>query len=200
MVELLIVTAIIGVLMGAVFMIFFGANSTFRTETEQAARLQSMRIAMSQITRTIRQAGNDPLRELEESAIAISGGNSIVLRSDITGSVAASGSNSAEGRGDPDGETDSIFEVVTFRHDPGGAVVYSNIGYGEAVLIEGIRDLNFTGYNLAGVEVSDPAQIARVKVVMVANPTAAAVNYGNSLTSTIVSDVYIRSRTPQIAP
>lgn len=198
--ELLITLAILTIMMAPMVAIFYQSEASFRAQSQQAEMLGQMRIAMDQITRCLRQAGNEPISSLGVPAVVVLGDGHIRLNTDITGSVASTSGNSAESTGDPDGALGSIYEVVTFRHDPQRDAIYADVGYGEELLAQNISGLSFTYMDLAGSPTMDPAKIAQVRVWMTGESEEADMQMGRPYTISLRSDVFIRSRTPQILP
>lgn len=198
--ELMITLAVLTVMMAPMVSIFFQSEASFRAQDQESRLIGQMRIAMDQITRCLRQAGNEPVSPLGVPAVVVLGDGHIQLNTDITGAVASTTGNSAESTGDPDGTLGSIYEVVTFRHDRQQKALYADIGYGEELLAQNIGDLRFTFMDLTGIPTSDPSKIAQVRVWMMGESEEADMQMGQLYTITLRSDVFIRSRTPQILP
>ncbi|HOM98657.1 MAG TPA: prepilin-type N-terminal cleavage/methylation domain-containing protein [Acidobacteriota bacterium] len=198
--ETLITLAVLTIISAPMVALFYQAQAGFRAQSEQAELLGQMRIAMDQITRVVRQAGNEPIVALGVPPVQLLGDGGIRVHSDITGSVPSTSGNPAEATGDPDGRLDSIYEVVTFRHDPSSRLVYADIGYGEEVLARGIRELQFTFLDLQGNITSDPNEIARVVIEMTGQTEGTDLQMKRPYTLRLRSEVFIRSRTPQVIP
>ena len=117
-VEALIVVAILSVVLGAIFGIAYKAQVSFDAEKRFTETSQHARIAMDEIVRYVRQAGNDPFPKdgFSYPAVELLNGNSnqIVVRSDITGSYPNPGSAT----GDPDHLLNSPMEDVTIQYVP----------------------------------------------------------------------------------
>lgn len=128
--ELLIVTAIFSVVVAATLSLAHKAQLSFRSERDFTETAEQARIAMDQIVRYLRQAGNDPTGNLKKSGVSAVVADSpaeIQINSDITGSAHATG----EGRhdyGDPDGDNNDQMERVTVDYD--GHALYIDIGDG----------------------------------------------------------------------
>ena len=198
--ELMITLAVLSIMMAPMLAIFFQSEASFRAQTQEAELIGQMRIAMDQITRSIRQAGNEPITPLGVPSVAVLGSGHIRLNTDITGSVASTTGNSAESTGDPDGALNSIYEVVTFRHDPQQNEIFADVGYGEEVLAENITGLGFTFLDMTGMPTTDPNNIAQVRIWMMGESEDVDLQMGQPYTITLRSDVFIRSRMPQILP
>jgi len=197
LIEMLIAFAIVGFVMGAVLMILSQSQSTYVAQTEQAEQMQKMRIALDQITRALRQAGNDPLKALTVAPV-VPGQGSVLIHADISGSVPSTTGNPLERTGDPDGLLNTIYEVVTVTYDPWNRQVLCDVGYGSQVTAEDIDSLTFTFYDINGAVTPDPARIARVKVAMAGRAAQADQMTNHHSTLTLESDVFIRSQAPQI--
>jgi len=108
--ELLIVTAIFTVIVAASLSLAHKAQFSFRSERDFTETSEQARIAMDQIVRYLRQAGNDPTGELKKAgieAVVVSSGSRIEINSDITGSGPAGSAispGSSFDYGDPDGD------------------------------------------------------------------------------------------------
>jgi prepilin-type N-terminal cleavage/methylation domain-containing protein len=196
--EVLIAVAILAILTGPLVAVFLQSQASFRAQTEQAEMIQQMRIAMDQMVRCIRQAGNQPVAPVGPP-LTILGSGHIRLITDITGSVASVTGNSAEATGDPDGELDSLYEVVTFRHSGQQARLFADVGHGESVLAENVPEFAFQYFDLQGNPTNDPDDIAMVRIRM-AGVTNPDMQRRQPHVITLQSDVYIRSRTPQVLP
>ena len=197
LIDMLIAFAIVGVVMGAVLMILSQGQATFVTQTEQAEQMQKMRIALDQITRVLRQAGNDPLKKLPVPPV-VPGQGSVLIHADISGSVPSTTGNPLERTGDPDGLLNTIYEVVTVTYDPWTKQVLCDVGYGSQVTADEVDSLTFTFYDINGVVTPDPARITRVKVTMAGRAAQADQMTNHHSTVTLESEVFIRSQAPQI--
>ena len=197
LIEMLIAFAIVGFVMGAVLMILSQSQASYTNQTAQAEQMQKMRIALNQITRVLRQAGNDPMKALAVPPV-VPGQSSVQINADISGSVPSITGNPLERTGDPDGLLNSIYEVVTVSYDPWNRQVLCDVGYGPQVTAEEIDALTFTFYDVNGAVTADPARIARVKVTIAGRATKVDQMTGHHSTVTLESDVFIRSQAPQI--
>ncbi len=197
LIEMLIAFAIVGFVMGAVLMILSQSQAAYVTQTEQAEQMQKMRIALDQITRALRQAGNDPLKALTVPPV-VPGQSSVLIHADISGSVPSTTGNPLERTGDPDGLLNSIYEVVTVSYDPWNRQILCDVGYGSQITAKEVDSLTFTYYDINGAITADPARITRVKVTMAARAARADQMTNHHSTVTLESDVFIRSQAPQI--
>ncbi len=188
---------------GAVFTLMNQSQRSYQSQQDLSEAVQQAGNAMDQIITTLRQAGNDPLESFENESpafghthsgrfpIEISGTGSIQISSDITGSVS--------NRGDPDGTLDQYYEKVVFRYDSGAQNLYIDIGEGEDVLAENITTFALTYYDIAGTQLTDPANnekdIARVHVQLVAETENPDLQTDKILIVTLQSDIMLRSKT-----
>lgn len=195
--EMLVTIAVMAVLTGPLVVVFQQSQSSYLSQTDQAELMQKMRIAMSQMTRTIRQAGNAPVAPIG-AAVEVLDNGALRLRTDITGSVAGAGTLLATG--DPDGATTALFEVVTYRHDGANERVMVDFGTGETVLVERVTALTFTPVDLNGNPTVVSANVVGVQVVMVGETDRADMQIGDRYAFTLRSEAFLRSQTPQIMP
>ncbi len=198
--EVMITLTVMTILMGPMVVVFFQSGTSFRAQTEQAELTQQMRIAMDQISRCIRQAGNDPSESIGVPPVTILGPGHIRIATDITGSVPGGGGDELNATGDPDGTLSSLYEIVEFRYDSAQNQLQADIGLGEETLAQGVSNLTFTCLDLNGTPTADPAAIARVQVSMTGRSTDPDLQMGRNYTLTLQSEVFIRSRTPQVIP
>jgi len=197
---MMVTMAILGIVSGPILAIFYQSEASFQAQNQQAVVLQHMRLAMDQISRVIRQAGNEPVAAIGVPPVTVLGEGEIRVCSDITGSVASTTGNPAESTGDPDGLLNSVYEIVEFRHDDASNSILADIGYGEGILAEGISELNFTAFDLNGNPTADPNNIVRIQVEMTGTTRDPDMQIGRRYTLTLRSDVFIRSRMPQVMP
>lgn len=197
-IELLIVTTILAIVTAAIFPLLYQGQQSFRSQKQLAEMTQSARIAMDQITRFVRQAGNDPLESMAVPAIQILGDGYLQINSDITGSVPSTTGNNKESTGDPQGTLNSIYEQVVVRYDAVQKELYMDVGYGEELLAEDIADLNFSFFDASGNSTTDPASIVRVKVEIIAETAYSDPTTGRISSVTLASDVFIRARSYEL--
>ena len=195
LIELLIVMALVILVTGAIFALTFQGQRTFQSESQLNEATRQARVAMDQIIRYLRQAGNAPQGPLGVAPIVPLGNGRIQINSDITGSVPSSTTDLRERTGDPNGLLDSIHEIVEIQFDQNSRQVLMDIGYGEDLLVaENISALNFTFFDLAGVETANPASIVRAEVEMVAQTGDPMMTSGKISSITFQSNVFLRSK------
>lgn len=193
-IEVMVVTAILVIALGAVFSLAVQSQRSFQSERQLNEATQQARLAFNQITRYIRQAGNDPLDAMTVPAIEILGPGHIRINSDITGSQPSVTGNALERTGDPDGLLTSIHERVTIRHNSGTQTLFIDVGYGEEATATGISDLSFTFLNGAGLETTNGYEIAEVRMEMEAETARESLTTGRISSITMASSVFIRSQ------
>lgn len=198
--EVLITTAILALITGAAMSVFNQSQLTYMAQNDFRETTSQLRVALDEMVRYVRQAGSDPNEVLGLDPIQVVGTGHIQVNSDVTGSVPSTTQNSAEATGDPDGTLDSIYETVTIRHDTTDSRIYLDIGYGEQVLAERTTDLSFSFFDMNGNSVTDPAQIARVKIELAGTAEKVDPRTGKLSSITLQSNAFIRSRTPEIFP
>ncbi|MFB3904330.1 MAG: PilW family protein [Acidobacteriota bacterium] len=191
--EVLIVVAILSVVLSAIFGIAYQAQRSFDEEKRFTETSQHARVAMDEIVRYIRQAGNDPYPKEGTPFPAIEiglGGNQITVRSDITGSY--------DGRtGDPDKALNSPMEDVTIKFESGTVWIQDNrTGGGFQPLADNIEtppgETFFKFYDSAGNQTTVNDQIVSVEVAIAAKTPPRAGNMRNTVTYR--SHVFIRSK------
>ena len=199
--EMMIVVGVLVVLSGAIFMLFSQSQDVYVTQRDMVQVTQQARIAMDQITRYLRQAGNDPQDYMSGSsipAVQILGAGHIRINSDLTGIVPAVSSDPLEATGDPDGSLDNLYEQVVFRYDSGSQELYVDIGYGEGVVAEGIASFTLTFFDRDGNTTAVEDDIVRVSVELVAKTEDPGRTTGKVQSITLQSDVMLRSKTIDI--
>ena len=204
--EILISTAIFGVVAAGIFTIFDQSQHSFRSQGDLTEMVQQTRIAMDKIQAYMRQAGNDSENIFDSqtppfghshsgiSPIEYSAAGHIQMNSDITGSV-GSGLGAT---GDPDGNFTARGEKVIVRYDSAQNELNIDIGDGEQVLAENISNFALTFYDLAGNQISSPASnestIARVQIHVEAETENPDQETGKVQSITLESDVMLRSQ------
>jgi hypothetical protein len=94
----------------------------------------------------------------------------------------------------------TLFPYTTlFRsYDSGAENLYIDIGDGEDVLADNISTFGLTFYDLAGTQITDPANnendIVRVHVQLVAETESPDLETGKIQTLTLQSDVMLRNK------
>lgn len=196
--EVLIVTIVLVIVTAAIFPLLYQGQQSFRGEKQFAEATQEARVALDQISRYIRQAGNDPLEATSVAPIEILSTGHIRINSDITGSVASTTGNSKESTGDPNGSLNSIYERVEVRYDSTRQEIYLDVGYGEELLASNMSSFNLTFFDASGNTTSNPASIVRARIEMVAETEYDDPRTGRISSITLASDVFIRNQAFQL--
>ena len=189
--EMLISISILAVISTAAIALFRENQQRYDAEVDNAAAVQNARVALDIISRSLRQAGNNPTSSIM-TPLAYSA-NTLTISSDITGSVHAA--NSLDSTGDPDSQLTAAYELVTIQYDSSEKKILINSGHGEDTLAENINKLEFKFYDDTGAVTVDPTQASSVNVVMEAlsalkDPQTAKMN-----SITLATTVFVRSKT-----
>jgi Tfp pilus assembly protein PilW len=170
LVEFLICSVVFLLVASNALAIMSDIQRTAAYQTELFSVLHSTRIALQTIERTIRQAGNDPLRNGFPGIIIINA-SSVQIQSDLTGSDPGN-----PDKGDPDGDTDDTGENVTIRFNSQSRSIEIVPNGGTPQIIAGlISDLNFEYYDKDGVPTMVGSEVRKIAVVIsgsspIANP------------------------------
>ncbi len=199
-VELLIVTAIFTVVVAASLSLAHKAQFSFRSERDFTEAAEQARIAMDQLVRYLRQAGNDPTGQLKVAGIeaVVVTGSGIIINSDITGSgpvgTVPSESDSYD-YGDPDGDNNDQMEQVVVQY--AGNILYLDIGdgHGSQALTDNVADFQMEFFDRNGNATT--TDIARVVIRMTAvtsrNDLRVTPGYKNRIA--LRSSVVLRNKT-----
>ncbi len=198
LIEALFVVLTLSAVLGSIFGIAYKAQVSFDEEKRFTEASQHARIATDEITRYIRQAGNDPLKCLKTlpggpyPGVERISSQQIRIRTDITGSYNGPGART----GDPDGKLLSPFEDVTIGYDPGSKRVYlidHALGATPQILADNIDNFGFLVQDSSGGPPATNFDIAAVDVLMVAKAPRRAANRISSVRYR--SHVFVRSKT-----
>jgi type IV pilus assembly protein PilW len=166
--EVLIVMAIIGVVLGAIYGVFTSSNRSYRTQDRVATAQQSVRAGIRFMVEDIRMAGLDPYRTAG-AGIEDASGTRIRFTAD-TWNVPI---GSSDEPGPPDGDTDDKFERITYSYDAGELRRCLYEGTGSETwqpLIDNVSALSFTYLDASGNDLGDPppdpSEIRTVEISM----------------------------------
>jgi prepilin-type N-terminal cleavage/methylation domain-containing protein len=196
--EMLVVVAVLAILSGGIMTLFSQSQDVYESQRDVTAVTQQVRIAMDQMVRYLRQAGNDPLDYLESSSIPpveILGTGHVRINSDLTGTVPAAGGDPLEASGDPDGTLDNLYERVVFRYEPSSSQLYMDMGHGEEIIAEGVSNFALSFFDEDGNTTTDEDSIVRVGVELVAHSENPGRTTGKVQSFTLQSDVMLRTKT-----
>ena len=158
LVELLIVTLILGILTTSLFSMLddLQREVTYRSETQ--AVFDNLRVAIETLEKYIRQAGNDP-HGTGFYGITIISDQAVMIRADLKGSH-------GRDRGDPNGDVDGSDETVTLRFNPANQSVEIVAGGAAQIVCNRISDLKFRYYDTDGNLTVDGNRVRRIAVTI----------------------------------
>lgn len=206
LVEALFVIVVLSLVLGSIFGIAYKAQVSFDEEKRFTETSQHARIATDEITRYIRQAGNEPpIRQpdgtMRQALKNATGGpypaiqrisaQQIRIRTDITGSFLGPGAAT----GDPDGELRSAFEDVTIGFSQGSVYLIDHVTAPGTpqILADNIANFGFLFLNNNGAAPANDFDVAAVDVLMDARAPARGANRISSVRYR--SHVFVRSKT-----
>ncbi len=192
--EVAVSAFILAVVTTAVLTLLYQGQQSYETESRMSRSSNQVRLAMDQIVRSIRHAGNDPegyLRANDIPPIEILDDSQFRINSDLTGSVASVTSNVNESTGDPDGTLDSIYERISYRYESGSGTLYVDVGYGETVLVDSLKGFSLTFYDELGAETTGESEIAKVLIWLVGSSETPS---GSTRVIPLSSEVFIRRK------
>ena len=151
LVELLIVTLIMGVLAASLFPLLndLQQETAYRSETQ--AVLDNIRVAVETLEKYIRQAGNDP-HGAGFQGVTIISGQAVMIRSDLKGSHGPD-------KGDPNGDVNGSDENVTLRFNPANHSVEIVTGGTAQIVCNRVHDLKFRYYDADGNLTTDGSKV-----------------------------------------
>lgn len=198
LIELLITIAVLAVVSGAAVNMVYQSQFVYSEQTQISDASNSIRSALDQVVRTLRQAGSDPLGVLTVPAVAVLGDGHVQVSSDVTGSVPSVTGESMESTGDPDGLLSSIGEVVTFRFDPDSEQLFMDIGYGESVLAQNITEFSLSFFDVSGAATTVDQDIALIRINITGMSDKTDLQTGRRSAVSLSSEVFLRSKTVSV--
>lgn len=198
LIEALFVTVTLSLVLGSIFGIAYKAQVSFDEEKRFTETSQHARVAVDEITRYIRQAGNDPKKCMKTlpggpfPAVQRIGAQQIRVRTDITGSYHGPEAPT----GDPDGKLKSPYEDVTIGFTQGQVYLIDNndpSANKTQILADNIANFGFLFHNSVGGAPANDFDIAAVDVLMDARAPQRGANRISSIRYR--SHVFIRSKT-----
>lgn len=145
LIELLIVMAIVGVVMGAIYGVFISSNRSYRTQERVADAQQSVRVGVDFMVRDIRMAGLNPLGTAGAGMEAATGTN-LRLTADL----------------DMNGATDAPLNQERLSYDFSNNALRRQLyettasATGWQTLIDNVSALSFTYLDADGTDLGDP--------------------------------------------
>ncbi len=194
LVEALLVVAILTIVLGSIFGIAYKAQVSFDEEKRFTETSQEARVATDEITRYIRQAGNDPRKFLKTHnipGVKRVGLQEIRISTDITGSYNGPGGTT----GDPDGKLDSPLEDVTIKFVGRQVQLMDRVASpgNWQILADNIEKFELVFQDSTGGPAATDFDIAAVDVLLVAQAPRRAANRINTVRYR--SHVFVRSKT-----
>ena len=138
--EVLIAMVIAGIVMAAIYSVYYSQQKSYVAQEQIAAMQQNLRVAMYRMEREIRMAGYDPRRDAAAD-IQTAGPNTINFTLDITNTA---------GTGDPDGLLDGPNENITYSLDDNDGDGDNDLERNNNLIAENIDTLNFVYLGEAG--------------------------------------------------
>lgn len=197
LIESMIAIVVVTLLTGAVVSILYQNRAAFQHQVEQGRVSGTLRDSVDQISRYLRQAGNDPFGSALTVPVRALGDGYLEINSDLTGNVASATENPSESTGDPDGTLNSIFERVLVRHEPETQTLWIDVGYGEALAARNVARFTFEFYDAEGSLTTDPESAVSISIELVGQTTQPGSPLEVSQTTTLASEVFLRNRGTQ---
>lgn len=147
--ELLVATAIVGLVMAGVYTILHTGLKTYGWGAARVDAQQSARIALERMVKELREAGYDP-RLAGIAPILVAEPARVTFQRDLDG----------------DGVMAATRERVTFVLRPGETVLRRDAGAGAQPIIEGVRRLVLTYFDGAGRATADAGAIASIRIYL----------------------------------
>lgn len=172
-VELLIVMAMSGILMGAVYSTFYSQQKSYVLQEQISAMQQNSRAGMFYLEMEIRVAGCDPTGNAN-ARIITADPELITFTSDIRGAAAGS---------PPDGDTDDPNENITYSlGDIDGDGIGDHLDRNNEIVAEDIDALNFVYLDELGNVTATLSDIRSVQIALVAKTRRRDIGYINNRT------------------
>ena len=175
LVEILIALLLAGLVSAAIYKVYISQNKSYAVQAQVAEMHQNLRAAMFMMTKEIRMAGYDPLREAN-AEIYNAADNTIQFTMDIVGDgaiVVGDGEDITYVHYDSDMPADGVNDALG-----------RNAGGGIQLLAENIDALNFVYLDADGntlvTPVANPESIRTVQITLVARADFRDSDYTNS--------------------
>ncbi|MEJ2111618.1 MAG: prepilin-type N-terminal cleavage/methylation domain-containing protein [Acidobacteriota bacterium] len=160
LVEFLIASTLLLIISIPLFSALNEIEQSARQQAEIGEILDNLRIALQEITRRIRQAGNDPHGTGFE-AVSIIGPAEIRIRSDLTGSMGPGKPN----KGDPDGDTNDSREDQIIRYNNSKKRIETVSAKGSVQIVaDKIAGLSFEYLDDGGQQTADGSRVRSIRV------------------------------------
>lgn len=187
--EMIVTTIVLALVSASIYTFMFQGQRSYQSQRAIIGVTQNARIALDQIMSVVRQAGNDP-QEIGLTPVEILGTNHIRLNSDLTGSES--------GKGEPDGDTNDLYEQVVVRYDSANKTVQVDLadGNGERVLLDNVEsgDFTITCLDIDGSATTSAVNIRGVRVEMMTRTSTPDLGMGQIQSVTLRSEAFLRSK------
>ena len=147
LIELLVATAVLGLLMAATLSLLQAGLTAWSWGTGRVEAQQAVRAALERMARELREAGYDPTGVGIE-AVVVAEPARIVFQRDLNGN----------------GQIDPTRERVTYLLRPGDTTLRRDAGAGAQPLAESVRRFALAYLDSAGAPTADPTRVASVKI------------------------------------
>jgi type II secretory pathway component PulJ len=147
LVELLVATAVMGLLMAATLSILQSGLAAWSWGSGRVGAQQAIRVALERMGRELREAGYDPASAGVE-AVVVAEPTRIVFQRDLNGN----------------GLIDPTHERVTYLLRGGETTLRRDAGAGAQPIAEGVRRFALLYFDKDGAPTADPALIASVRI------------------------------------
>ena len=156
--ELAVSLAVLGLLLAGAFSILHGALRAYGWGAARLEAQRSARVALERMVKELREAGYDPTGA-GIAPITLAAPDRLTFQRDLNGN----------------GVIDATRERVTFVLRPGESVLRRDAGAGAQPIIEEVRGLRLTYFDVTGAPTTDASRVAAVRMrieVGVGGPTS----------------------------
>jgi type IV pilus assembly protein PilW len=174
--EVLVATAIVGVVMASIFTSFYSQDRSYVTQSEVSKMQQNLRGGISLMMKEIRMAGCDPTGKANAGIISAAS-DSMSFSLDIRG---------ANAEDPPDGDTSDPNERITYSlYDSNRDGVNDTLGRRTGggwnrPVAENMDALNFVYLDERGIPTDVPSEIRSVQVTLLARTARSDPEYRNN--------------------
>ena len=145
--ELLLATAVIGLVMTGLLGILQSGTASYRWGVARVEAQQSARIAVERMAKELRSAGYDPTAA-GIAPVVLAEPTRVAFQWDLDG----------------DGVVDATRERVTYLLRPGETILRRDAGGGAQPIINGVEQFVLTYFDAAGAPTTDPAAVAAIRI------------------------------------
>ncbi len=173
LVELLIVTAMMGIVTGSIYGIFVSSNRSYRTQDKVVEVQQNVRVGIDFMARDIRVAGFDP-QGTADAGIEEATATKLRFTADMNR---------------VSGIEEAARERITYEYDGADLLQYLYEGTGSATsetLIDDVSALTFTYLDFVGNDLGNPvANLAAIRTVLISLTCQGTAAQGQTFTRTL---------------